>query len=227
MKKIGILMLDTNFPRIKGDIGNEETFSFPTVKKIVTGADTTKVVDLGDRGLLNNFIDACRELESLGVSAITTSCGFLAKFQRELADSVDIPVFTSSLIQAKYIEPLLKKDQTIGILTIKKSSLTEEHFKGVGIENINKVIYSMEGTSFEKTFMDTEIKYNKNKLQQDILEVATKMVTENSNIGAIICECTNMPPFSKAISDKLNIPVFDIVTLTNYIYSSINKPSFL
>lgn len=226
MKKIGILMLDTKFPRIKGDIGNKDTFSFPTVKKIVTGADTTKVVDLGDRGLLNNFIAAAKELESSGVSAITTSCGFLAKFQKELADSVDVPVFTSSLIQAKYIEPLLKKDQAIGILTIKKSSLTEEHFKGVGIENINKVIYSMEETSFEKTFMDTGIKFDKDKLQQDILDIATKMVNENPNVGAIICECTNMPPFSKAISDKLNIPVFDIVTLTNYIYSSLEKASF-
>ena len=226
MKKIGILMLDTKFPRIKGDIGNEDTFSFPTVKKIVTGADTTKVVDLGDRGLLNNFIAAAKELESSGVSAITTSCGFLAKFQKELAESVDVPVFTSSLIQAKYIEPLLKKDQAIGILTIKKSSLTEEHFKGVGIENINKVIYSMEETSFEKTFMDTGIKFDKDKLQQDILDIATKMVNENPNVGAIICECTNMPPFSKAISDKLNIPVFDIVTLTNYIYSSLEKASF-
>ena len=219
-------MLDTKFPRIKGDIGNEDTFSFPTVKKIVTGADTTKVVDRGDRGLLNSFIDAAKNLEASGVSAITTSCGFLAKFQKELADSVDIPVFTSSLIQVKYIEPLVKKDQAVGILTIKKSSLTDEHFKGVGIENIDKVIYSMEGTSFEKTFMDEEIEYDKSRLQQDILEVATKMVNENPNVGAIICECTNMPPFSKAISDKLNIPVFDIVTLTNYIYSSLNKPSF-
>ena len=219
-------MLDTKFPRIKGDIGNEDTFSFPTVKKIVTGADTTKVVDLGDRGLLNSFINAAKNIEASGVSAITTSCGFLAKFQKELADSVDIPVFTSSLIQVKYIEPLLKKDQAVGILTIKKSSLTDEHFKGVGIENIDKVIYSMEGTSFEKTFMDEEIEYDKSRLQQDIIDVATKMVNENPNVGAIICECTNMPPFSKAISDKLNIPVFDIVTLTNYIYSSLNKPSF-
>ena len=84
----------------------------------------------------------------------------------------------------------------------------------------------MEGTSFEKTFMDEEIEYDKSRLQQDIIDVATKMVNENPNVGAIICECTNMPPFSKAISDKLNIPVFDIVTLTNYIYSSLNKPSF-
>lgn len=219
-------MLDTKFPRIKGDIGNDETFSFPTVKKIVTGADTTKVVDLSDRGLLNSFISAAKELEASGVSAITTSCGFLAKFQKELADSVNIPVFTSSLIQVKYVKPLLKKDQAVGILTIKKSSLTDEHFKGVGIENIDKVIYSMEGTSFEKTFMDEEIEYDKSRLQQDIIDVATKMVNENPNVGAIICECTNMPPFSKAISDKLNIPVFDIVTLTNYIYSSLNKPSF-
>ena len=86
-------MLDTVFPRIPGDIGNAATFSFPVRYKVVKGASPQRVVKEADTRLLEPFIEAARSLEKEGVKAIGTSCGFLAIFQRELADAVDIPVF--------------------------------------------------------------------------------------------------------------------------------------
>ena len=106
---IGILMLDTKFPRIFGDIGNAETFSFPVRYKRVVGATPQRVVKEADPSLIEPFIEAAKELEQKGVSAITTSCGFLAIFQDYLADAVDIPVFTSSLIQVPLVYRMLKK----------------------------------------------------------------------------------------------------------------------
>ncbi|MDR2738460.1 MAG: hypothetical protein LBB68_01305 [Treponema sp.] len=102
---IGILMLNTNFPRIPGDIGNATTFSFPVVYKIIETANASNVVSLGAVELLEPFIKGARELITQGVRAITTSCGFLAIFHRELAAAVDVPVFTSSLIQARLVYP--------------------------------------------------------------------------------------------------------------------------
>jgi hypothetical protein len=100
---IGVLSLESYFAKPPGHIKNASTFDFPVTFKVVKGATTKKVVDYGDRSLLEPFIAAARELESEGVEAITGSCGFLALFQREIADAVNIPVFLSSLIQVPMV----------------------------------------------------------------------------------------------------------------------------
>lgn len=115
-QEIGILMLDTVFPRIVGDIGNARTFDFPVCYKVVKNVFTgSKLPRDADEILLNAFIKAAKELEEDGCRAITTSCGFLAGFQQELADAVNIPVFTTTLSLVPMIAPMLGKDKQIGI----------------------------------------------------------------------------------------------------------------
>ena len=90
---IGILVLDTVFPRIPGDIGHAGTFPFPVLYHKVRNASPARVVREGDPALLEGFVAGARTLEASGVAAITTSCGFLAMFQRQLAEAVRVPVF--------------------------------------------------------------------------------------------------------------------------------------
>src|SRR5450830_1704998 len=104
---IGIIMLDTVFPRIPGDVGNATTFPFPVRYKRVNGASVKRVVKEADPQLLQPFIEAAQELEMEGVKAITTSCGFLVMFQKQIADAVKIPVLTSSLLQVPFVSKLL------------------------------------------------------------------------------------------------------------------------
>jgi Asp/Glu/hydantoin racemase len=219
---IGILMLDTKFPRIPGDIGNALTFDFPVKYKKVKGATSQRVVREADPSLIAPFIEAARELEEEGVSAITTSCGFLAIFHDYLADAVSIPVFTSSLLQVPIVFRMLKKGQKVGIMTASKPHLTELHFKGAGIKDIPLVIYGMEEQEeFPAVFLDQKETLDIEKAESEMVQVATKMVSENPDVGAIVFECTNMPPFRKAVQQAVNLPVFDIVTLMNYVHDSV------
>jgi Asp/Glu/hydantoin racemase len=219
---IGILMLDTKFPRIPGDIGNALTFDFPVKYKKVKGATSQRVVREADPSLIAPFIEAARELEEEGVSAITTSCGFLAIFHKYLADAVSIPVFTSSLLQVPIVFRMLKKGQKVGIMTASRPHLTELHFKGAGIKDIPLVIYGMEEQEeFPAVFLDQKETLDIEKAESEMVQVATKMVSENPDVGAIVFECTNMPPFRKAVQQAVNLPVFDIVTLMNYVYDSV------
>src|SRR5712664_2526393 len=107
---VGILMLDTRFPRIPGDMGNATTFPFPVRYHRVSGAVPDLVVRRGAEGLLGAFIEAARHLEREGVGAITTNCGFLVKFQRQMAEAVRVPVFTSSLLMVPLVHRLLAPD---------------------------------------------------------------------------------------------------------------------
>ena len=115
---VGILMLNTRFPRIPGDIGNAATWPFPVHYKVIPAATPDNVVRGNASPLLGAFIDAGRELLELGCDGIATNCGFLVPFQTEMSRALGVPVASSSLLQAPLIRMSLPADQTLGILTI-------------------------------------------------------------------------------------------------------------
>lgn len=223
---LGILMLDTRFPRIPGDVGNEQTFPFPVRKLMVEGADPRRVVLEGDSALLEPFVQGARLLEQEGVSAITTSCGFLAMFQRELAHQVQIPVFTSSLLQVPMVARALPQGSSVGILTADSRSLTPRHFAGAGMEQVHKVVYGMEHTHFHDVFVGNSTKLDREQARRDILWAARAMVKENPQVKAIVMECTNMPPYAHSVARELGLPVYDITTLANYVMSGLARTAW-
>ncbi|MCR4442283.1 MAG: aspartate/glutamate racemase family protein [Peptococcaceae bacterium] len=224
---IGIIMLETAFPRLPGDVGNASTFSFPVRYKVVKGASPQKVVKEADPALLQPFIEAARELEKEGVRAITTSCGFLAMFQREMADAVNVPVFSSSLLQVPLAYAVISKSQQVGILTARVQSLTERHFAGAGISGIPVVVAGMDDApEFTGAFIDGKPDLDVEKCRQEMIEAAKGLKTKHPRVGAIVMECTNMPPFAKAVQEAVNLPVFDAVTLINYVYSVVVRHDY-
>src|SRR5437660_11488654 len=126
---LGILMLEAKFPRIPGDMGNAETWPFPVLYKVVPGASPRRVVCERAAGLLDEFLAAADELVRLGADGITTTCGFLSLYQREIAAHVGVPVATSSLMQAPFIERVLPLGKRVGVLTVSAAHLSVEHMR--------------------------------------------------------------------------------------------------
>lgn len=218
---IGILMLETKVPRIPGDIGNATTWDFPVVYRIVKGASLTRVVKEADPKLIKPFIKAAQELEKLGVKAITTSCGFLAVFQKEMAEAVAIPVFTSSLIQVPLVYRMLKSCQKVGIITADSRSLSRRHLACVGADSVPTAIIGTEEEEFSKVFLENETVLDVETARTNLVTIARRLINRNPEVGAIVLECTNMPPYAKYIQEMVNLPVFDVYTLTNMVYSAI------
>ena len=238
---IGIILQERTFPRIPGDMGNASTFDFPVRLHLLKGIDnsTRWRIFEGDKRLLEPFISAAKQLEQEGVKAITSTCGFLIQFQDVIADAVNIPVFMSSLLQIPLVFRLLRKDQIIGVITANASpkGLGNGHFEAAGAGGIPIVTVGMEGSKgFEAIIpvMDDSLPPRKDReilhpeqLRDDIVERAEKLVNENPNAGAIVLECANLPPYAKAIQDAVNLPVFDFVTLTNFVYSAVVRKEFM
>src|SRR5215204_3153866 len=105
--RLGILMLEAQFPRIPGDMGNATTWPFPVLYRVVRGASPRRVVMEQAAGLLEAFLNAAKELVELGADGVTTNCGFLSLYQEDIARHVGVPVATSSLMQAPFIQCLL------------------------------------------------------------------------------------------------------------------------
>src|SRR5881296_3233292 len=128
--RLGILMLEARFPRIPGDMGNATTWPFPVLYRVVRGASPEKVVLQGARGLLPDFIAAAKDLVSLGAEALTTNCGFLSLFQKEIAAATGVPVATSSLMQVPWVQATLPSGKRVGIVSVSAKSLTPAHLEG-------------------------------------------------------------------------------------------------
>jgi len=222
---VGIIMLDTNFPRINGDIGNPDTFDFPVQYNVVKGAYPERVVLQADKSLIQPFIEAGQSLIENGAKMITTSCGFLALFHNELTNGLTVPVFSSSLLQVHMAQSIIRREQKVGIITAHKVSLTREHLAAIGIEKYNLEIIGMETSEeFLSVFIEGKQTLDEKKCGKEIQETAFKLKKLNPDIGAIVLECTNMPPYAQIVQNATGgLPVFDMVTMINYAHSAISK----
>ena len=228
---IGVLMLDGHFPRVPGDAGNATTWPFPVLFRVVRGASPDAVVRRVDQGRwLQHFLDAARELEAAGIRAITTNCGFLVLFQRELQQQVKVPMLTSSLLQVPWLAALLPPDRKIGVLTIEARSLTSHHLQAAGIrDDMPVVIRGLEdsGGYFTQHVLGNKLELDVARCETEHVDAARVMQQEHPDIGAIVLECTNMPPYAHAIHQATGVPVYDITTLVRWAVTGIQRQPFV
>jgi hypothetical protein len=224
---IGILMLDTRFERFNGDIGNARTWPFPVQYKIVHGAVPNKVVDtLSNRDLFSCFADAADALIAEGVDGITTTCGFLALYQRELAAHCSVPVATSALLQVPMVARMLPRGKRVGILTFSAEHLTVHHLESVGIDPDTPIVGMPPTSEFQRAIREGDPSVPFDLLKQEVLDVAARMVADDPSIGAIVCECTNISPYAYDINRRLSVPVFDMVTLVHWFHRALRPQYF-
>lgn len=219
---LGVIMLDTEFPRLPGDVGNALTWPFPVRYRIVPGAIVGRMaVPEPDMLLLEPLVDAARELEKDGVRAITTSCGFLSVFQRELSAAVSVPVLTSSLLQVPLVARIIRPDQKVGVLTGLASSLTARHFAGAGwsIDEMPVRLASLAPDAvLHDVYTDGPVDADTEVLEAELVDAAMRLTHEYADVGALVLECTNFVPFSQAIRTAIDLPVFDLYTLVIQTY---------
>lgn len=222
---IGIILLDTKFPRLLGDIGNPRTFPFPVLFEKVEEAIPLRVIKDRDPRLIVPFVDAARALERRGAKAITTSCGFLAEWQQEIASAVGAPVFTSSLIQVPWAYQIAGRRGRVGVLTADASSLTRSHFEGAAAQGIPVLVRGMSPESeFYRVYVRNNPDIDLSKAESEVVSEVSGLLKENPDVSALVLECTNMPVFGRALRDAVKVPIFDIITLTNFVWSTVVSP---
>ena len=226
--RVGILHLESRFPRIPGDLVNATTLPFPVLYRRVEGASPSRVVREQDPALLEPFLEGARALEREGVAAITTNCGFLAMFQKEMAAAVRIPVFTSSLLQVPLVHRTLPRGAAVGILTVSAATMGPRQLEGAGIGlDIPLAVYGLDSEEeFSRVLLDDLPRLDVDKARDEHVRVAKRMLAERPDVGAIVLECTNMPPYARDIQAATGLPVFDIVTLVHWVYLSLTRTAY-
>lgn len=210
---LGVLMLDTRFPRLVGDIGNPATFRFPVRYRVVQGASPSRVVIEADRTLLAPFVAAAQALAAEGCAAISTSCGFLALFQSELQAAVAVPVWTSSLLLVAEMQTALPAGRRVGVVTADAASLTAAHLQSAGAAEDTPVEGLSPDSPFHATLIDNRPELDAGLAEAATVAAALRLANRHPELGAIVLECTNMPPYAEAVRAATGLPVHDITTL--------------
>lgn len=223
---VGILMLDARFPRIPGDMGNALTWPFPVHYRVVRTATPDRVVRKQDPDLLDPFIEAAQQLVEDGVDGITTNCGFLSLFQRELTEALPVPVATSSLMQVATVNAMLPVGKRAGILTISGSTLTPDHLAAAGVPEGTVVGTTEGGAEFTGAILGNKTSLDVELARKDNVTAAKVLCDTHPDVGAIVLECTNMLPYAADIRAAVGLPVFSMYSFVTWFQSGLVPRNF-
>jgi hypothetical protein len=226
---LGIMICDDVYPGFPGDVRNASAFPFPIQYEIVEGVDLQALVWAPDKSpCLEPILKAAKKLERMGCRAIAAECGYYAYFQKEVAGSVGVPVFLSSLLQVPLAQQVVGAGKVVGILVALQKQLTDTHLSSVGIAlGSNYVVAGAEDEGrcpeFDHLWVqglqsDPPGAYY-DKTEKEFVEVAVDFYRTHPAMGAMVLECTGMQPFARALQRRIDIPIFSWGTLLEYAYS--------
>jgi Asp/Glu/hydantoin racemase len=226
---LGIILLDDVYPGFPGDVRNASAYPFPIQYEIAEDVDIPALVTASDKSpCLPPVVRAAQKLARMGCRAIAAECGYFAYFQRELAASVDVPVFSSALLQVPLAQQIVGPERPVGFLVAQAQHLTDRHLESVGIRlGSNYVIAGAmdDGRCEEFDHLWTkELRSDPpaadyDKAKAEIVAEAQRFYEAQPNMGAMVLECTGFSPFARAIQHAIHLPVFSWGTLLDYAYS--------
>ncbi len=223
---VGILHIDdVYYPLVPGNVVNAYTYDFPVRMMAVPDLDVPGLLS-GDPNFSKPIIDAAKKLQSEGIRAVSGACGFFGHFQKQVAEALDIPVGLSSMVQINWIKSVMKPGKRIGVLTADASSLTEPLLKNCGIEDPSNLIVKdlRHGPQFS-AILEGRGSFDNGVVKNEVVSAALEVVENNADVGAILLECSDMPPYASYIQREVGLPVFDFITLIRWLhYATTHKP---
>lgn len=214
----------------RGHFANMSSYDFPVRLKFVDQPFDPDGLHDGNpewRGWnLLNWIRAAQELEEEGVRAIVGGCGLTGGIQSLLADAVDIPVFSSSMLFVPQLQRSTGK--RVGVLTVSAEHLRMHDnilFKECGIdESLPIAVAGMnESADADKWLTMTTPEYCFEVVQEAVVNTALQLQRDYPDLGSIVIECTDMPPYSDAIRVATGLPVFDPVDMVKWTHGMVGS----
>jgi hypothetical protein len=219
---VGVVMLNTRFPRPRGDVGNARTFDFPVAYEIAEGVTASTMLGGDDTSVVPDAAAAGARLVARGVRAVATSCGLMAKYQPELAQAVGAPVMSSSMLQLPMVLRMLPGTQRVVLLTFDAAVMADgDHLAAVGLtddEIARVVVVGMDRAAvFRATILGQDRPLDEAVVAAEVLDQLRPVVRGDRQIGGVVFECTNLAPYSDRVREEFGLPVWDIRTGLNWL----------
>jgi len=125
------------------------------------------------------------------------------------------------------VQATLPPGKRVGVLTVSQASLTPAHLEAAGVPPGTPMMGTEGGREFFRVLIKAESEDMDVALaEQDILAAGAALVAAHPDLGAIVLECTNMPPYAAALQAALGLPVFDIYSLITWFHAGLRPRRF-
>lgn len=222
---VGVIYIeDVWYPMVPGNVVNASTFPFPVRLQPVRGLDISKLFGSERVDVSDSVLAACQELEQAGVRAICSACGFFGRYHARVSPRLNVPAALSSLVQIPWIRIILP-GRKIAILTADSSSLDDEIWTSCGVgDTSDLVIGGLQNEPEFSCIIEGRGSFDNDGVQNEVVRLA-KRLCEDDQVGAVLLECSDLPPYAAAIQSAVGRPVFDFTTLIKWLHNAVaQKP---
>lgn len=228
---VGILQLERGqdpFDRrfIPGSVGNASTWSVPVRYKTVPGLSFSRLID-GETGPA--VAEAARQLVREGAQLITSNCGFMIRHQESVRAAVDVPVLLSSLVIGPFLERMLPRSKALGILTASASLLTVNLLQEAGLsaDSQRVAIRGLEDApAFAATWLTGARDLDVETVETEVVDAAVALLKDRPDIGILLLECSEFPPYAAAVQRATGVPVFDFTSMVEFFVRGLIRRPF-
>ncbi|WP_251197883.1 aspartate/glutamate racemase family protein [Anaerotardibacter muris] len=216
---IGVIAIDLKYPKLPGNVVNATTYDFPVLYKKVEFE--IELLFQGAAELEDIVIAAAKELEAEGVRAIVGACGYFVHFQDKVAAAVDVPVYISSLCQLPIIKLGLKPNQKIAVFAASADDINDSVLAQVGASMDDIVLQDVGSMESFAPIRWGKNELDNGKLTADLAALAKQVATDHPEVGALLLECSDLPPYAYAMQAATGLPVYDFITMINWAHSAL------
>ena len=226
---VGVLLLDAD-SYAPGSFASPRHFAgqvkTEVIVKHVEDCTIERLIYQGDDGVRDGMVAAARDLVADGADLITGDCGFMLRHQRDVSDAVPVPVVLSGLLLIPLLLSTMRDDQKLAVITASAASLTDDLLRLSGVSDLDRVVVGdmADQPAFHAAIMSCVAPIDDDAIAAETVEVTSRLVA-GGDIGAVLLECTALPPYAAAVHEAVGIPVHDVVRLVDLVAGGSNPPS--
>jgi hypothetical protein len=210
---IGLLQLDSRFPRPIGDVGHPQSWREPLRVEVLRGVGVSDVIRREPiaSSTFTRCVTTAQSLVDQGARVITTSCGFFAAIHADLAPRIPVPLVSSSLLWLPALAAQNIPSAQIAVMTFDEFTLGAQHFSGVGAIRPGVVFGLAPHSHLRQCIANNETTLDLQRAQDEVVGYARTLRAQQPDVRVIVLECTNLGPYKKAIAQATGCRVLDIV----------------
>ena len=113
-------------------------------------------------------------------------------------------------------------------MTVSASTLTPAHLAAAGAPPDTPMMGIDPDGEFFRVIVNAEKSDLDSALaQQDVIDAGRQLLARFPEVGAIVLECTNMPPYAAALQAQTGVPVYDVHSLITWLHAGLCPRRFL